>query len=117
MEVTKPELKFFLNKYNIKVTNWERTKKEVLYSHIIGDWNSTRSKLGLVTKVTYEMYWRVIEVVDKHGEHFTRTCRQVGKGSSSDVNAAVKVIQRFWRLRQGIQYKNIKAKFVCCCFF
>ena len=112
MEVTKPELKFFLVKYGIKVTNWERTRKDELYGNIIGEWNTIRSKLGLVTNVKYSMYFELMQVVVRLGNHFQNNWTQLGTGPSSNINVALKVIQRFWRRCHGIQYKNIKAKFV-----
>ena len=118
MENTKDDVKFFLTRYGIKVTNWGSIKKEVLFANIIGDWNSIRSKLGLVTNVTYDMHFMALDTVDRLGNHFGRTCKQIGKGSNAEVSAAVKVIQRACRVRQGTQYMNIKAIFIfCCCFF
>ena len=117
MENTKDDVKFFLTRYGIKVTNWGSTKKEVLYANIIGDWNSIRSKLGLVTNVTYESHFMSSDTRDRLGNHFGRTVKSIGTGSNAEVSAAVKVIQRAWRVRQGTQYKNIKAIFILLLLF
>ena len=118
MEITKPEFKFFLTRYDIKISKWDRTKKEELYANIVGSWNTFWPKLGLVTNVTYDMHFMALDTVDRLGNHFGRTCKQIGMGSCAEITAAAKVIQRAWRVRQGTRYKNIKAIFIfCCCFF